>query len=835
MSDLRYALRLLRRTPVATAVAVLSLALGIGANTAILTVADALMWRTLPVHDSHQLVLLEESIQYSLFERLREDGATAGDLSAIVRTDRYNVNIGASISGDAGGFDSGPVRLALVSGNYFPMLGVGAARGRALASDDDAAAARPVAVIADAYWTRRFGRSDDVLGQTLRFGDLTCEIVGVAPRSFVGEWIGRPADVWIPIVWQPRVMLEIPVGLPSVPVTVVGRLHDGVSRAQAQSAWQLVMQRVLRAQAGANATPERIAEIARESLDVGTGARGYSPQRNLFAHSLGILIAAVAAVLLIACANIANLLLARAEARRREMAVRRAVGATRGRLIRQMLSEGLVLATLGGVLGLLAAYVASSVLLGFVRAGPATSAAAMLSIDLEIAPDLRMLGITAGLCVVTGILVGLVPALRGSRQALAPALIGRGPASSGAGRGLMAIGPLLVVAQVAISIVLLVGAGLLTRTLRNLASEDVGFDRDRLLLVWTLPGQTGGRGAAAADFWHDALARVAALPGVVSVSASNQGVLNGADLTNIGTGPGLRIEGEPLAPSGLPGLRSFIAPGLFRTMGVPILAGREFTEADNASTPRGVVISRSLARHYFGERDAVGHRIWFPEDTTTPTLIIGVVGDVLIGGPREVARRPGFTYFSYRDREAPRRLRVMTMVVRTAVGPRSMANQIRATLQTSELQLPVLKVDTVDEQIADVLVQERLVTTVSNVFGLLSLVLASIGLYGVISYAVARRTNEIGIRMALGASRHGILRAILAESLTLVVVGVTIGVPAALAVTRLIGTRLFGVGSSDPLTIAGAVALLAAVTTVAALLPARRAARVDPMVALRAD
>ncbi len=270
-------------------------------------------------------------------------------------------------------------------------------------------------------------------------------------------------------------------------------------------------------------------------------------------------------------------------------------------------------------------------------------------------------------------------------------------------------------------------------------------------------------------------------------------------------------------------------------MGIPILAGREFTEADTASAPRGVVICRAMARHYFGDRNPVGHRIWFPEDKTTPTVIIGVVGDILIGGPREVARRPGFTYFSYRDGEAPRRLRNMMMVVRTTGAPQTLAGQVRASLQASGLQLPVLRIDTVDEQIADVLMQERLVTAVSNAFGVLSLVLATIGLYGVISYSVVRRTNEIGIRVALGASPRAIQRAILAESLTLVVLGLMIGVPATLALTRFISRSLFGIGSSDPLTIAAAVTLIALVTTAAAFLPARRAARVDPMVALRAE
>ncbi len=347
-------------------------------------------------------------------------------------------------------------------------------------------------------------------------------------------------------------MLEIPVGLPNVAVTVMGRLRDGVSRDQAQTVWQQVMQQTLLAEAGTNTTTERIAEISRERLEVTPSPRGFSMQRSRFSRSLGILIAAVVAVLIIACANIANLLLARGEARRRELAVRRAVGATRGRLIRQVLTESLVLSAFGGLLGLVAADAASSALLAFVRSGPATTAAALVTLDLEIGPDVRMLAVSAALCLATGVLVGLVPALRGSGLELAPALVGRGPAGSAGGRSVTAIGRILVVAQVAISIVVLVGAGLLTRTLRNLSSENVGFDRKQLLLVWTLPGQTGGRGAGAADFWRDAMARVAAVPGVVSVSASNQGVLNGSDLDGHRQRPGpayrRRAAGAERAP-----------------------------------------------------------------------------------------------------------------------------------------------------------------------------------------------------------------------------------------------------------------------------------------------
>ena len=834
--DMRYAARMLARTPAFTAVAVLSLALGIGANTAIFSVVDALMLRPLAVPEPERLILLTNSsgnyVQYSMFEKLRDAGASTADLSAIIRTDRYNVGVGAAAGGSSQ-VDGGPVRVALVSGNYFSTLGTATAMGRTMSPEDDRPSGAPVAVVSDDYWSRRFGKSADILGRTLTFGDTTYDIVGVAPRGFLGEWIGRPADVWIPIVRQPQIMIELPVGgLQNAPAVVIGRLLTDLARTQA--VLQTAFEREMRAQLGPSPTAPQLRQIAAAQIALASGARGFSPQRESFGRSLRMLMTAVGLVLVVACANIANLLLARSESRRREMAVRLAVGASRARLVRQVLTESVLLALLGGLVGVLVAQWATAALASFVRSGPVTGAAVVLSMDLDVHPDVRVLVFTAALCVVTGILFGLAPAFRGSRVSLSPALLTRGPgADPFASRGRLSLGRALVVVQVAVSLVLVVGAGLLVRTLRNLTLQELGFDRQHLLLVWALPGQTGGRGAGAAEFWRAAMDRVATLPGVVSVSASNQGVLNGADLSNLGSGPGLRIDGEGQAPTGLPGLRSFVAPGFFKTMGIPLVAGRDFTEEDVATSPRGVIISQAMARHYFGNRDPVGRRIWFAEDTSVATAVIGVAGDFLVGGPRETARRPGYTYFSYRDREAPRRLRTMTMAVRTAGDPMELSDAIRRGLQGPPLQLPVLKIDTVGEQLSDILVQERMVTSLSTAFGSVSLLLACFGLYGVISYTVARRTNEIGIRMALGATRSGMVRAFMTESLALVVLGIVAGTVATIAVTRLIASRLFGVGAADPVTMAIGIMLVILAAALAAALPARRAARVDPMVALR--
>jgi len=537
--------------------AVLSLALGIGGNTAIFSVIDALMLRELPVREPGQLVLVEGSLQYSTYQRLRDATPDTAPLTAVVRTDRYNVGIGIG-PGVPNALDGGPVRVALTSGNYFSTMGVGAASGRVLSPSDDRTGAAPVVMISEEYWARRFQKSTEAVGRQIVFGTTSYEVVGVAARGFAGEWVGRPTDVWIPFVWQPAVMTEIPIANPgNVAVTAIGRIMPPASAQQIQAQWQTVLYDIRMAEAaGPVVTPEQRVQIATERIELSPAARGFSLQRGSFSTSLWILMGSVGVVLLIACANVANLLLTRAETRHRELAVRFAIGASRRRLVRQLLVEAAVLSVAGAVLGVALAAWATAGLMAFVRSGPATNAAALLTMDLNVTLDVRVLGFTAALSVLSALLCGGAAALRGSSVTLAPALMGRGADSSRGAHGRFALGKALVVLQVALALVLVGGALLLGRTLTNLTSEDLGFDRERVLLVWSLPGQTGGRGAAAANFWHDAIARVVAMPGVSSVSASNQGVLTGSDFSTLGSGTGLRIEGEPTLPKGLGGLRA---------------------------------------------------------------------------------------------------------------------------------------------------------------------------------------------------------------------------------------------------------------------------------------
>jgi predicted permease len=841
--DLRYTLRNLRRSPGFTGVAVLSLGLAIGGNTATFSVIDALMLGTLPVQRPEQLVNFREHLPagrvidlfaYEELERFRELTQVFSGVSGICLLDRS----GVAVTGPGAAPDAAQVRVALVSGDYFSMLGANAAVGRTLMPDNDRVPdGHPVAVISHDYWAHRLNRAANVLERELTLNGTTYTILGVMPAGFSGDWVGRPADVWIPMMMQSQVMVERP-GLvtnrddrSAYWVRLVGRLKPGVSSQQAQAAARVVQQQFQRDWAGPNPTPRTIQGIEERRLDLEPGARGYSPQRESSAQSLAILSTIVGLVLLIACANLAGLLLARSSAREREMALRVALGAGTTRLLRQLLTESIVLAGMGGALGLAFAAWASNALAASVASGPVSLDPRVPSgVSFHLQLNGRALAFTAGVCVVTGILFGLAPAFRGSRTALAASLTGRSAAGISEGlSGRLRLGKFLVVAQVALSLVVLIGAGLFVRTLRRLRSQDLGFERNHVLLVWTLPGVTGRHGRALAELWHTVQERLSALPGVTSVSESNRGLLNG--FTGA-TRPPLRIEGQAPVDVGIPGGWAHVAPGFFETMGIPLLAGRDFNDRDNGTATPVVIINESMARYYFGDQNPVGRRLGYPFDTGTPREIAGVVKDFVDDSPRE--SQLGMSYFPYRDRSATDpRIGGMCVAVRTGGDPLAVAASVRRELQDLDPSLPVLKIDTVDQQLDDVLAQDRLIAELSGFFGAMAALLGCLGLYGVISYGVARRTNEIGIRLALGATHSGVLGMVIKESIMLVFAGLGIGVPVALAATRLISSRLYGVSASDPLTIAAAALLLIAVASLAGFVPARRASRVDPMVALR--
>jgi predicted permease len=510
------------------------------------------------------------------------------------------------------------------------------------------------------------------------------------------------------------------------------------------------------------------------------------------------------------------------------MMVRAALGASRSRIVRQLLTESFLLVMIGGMLGAVFAAWGTNAFAGFLGSGlPRMGFATPVTMDLDLRLDVRMLAFTAAVCLVTGLLFGLTPAFRGSKVALAPAL-GRRGADSGGSAARFSLGKGLVILQVALSLLMLVGAGLFVRTLRNLKAQDIGLDRQNVLLVWAAPMQTGRSGEAVAALYQTAQERISALPGVVSASPSNAGVLTGG-----GSGAPsetLAVEGQPPKP-GLSGgvAGAAVGPGFFETLGMTLLAGRDFTEQDTESAPHVAIINETLARFEFGEQDPIGKRFARRGETGYPWEIIGVVKDTKDRNLR--ATDLGVTYTPYRQQV--NRLAIMCLAVRTSSNSTSVTASVRRELREIDPGLPVLSITTVEEQLNGILLQERLTATLSGFFGVLAVLLACLGLYGVISYTVARRTNEIGIRLALGATPVKVMGMILKESMWLVLAGIVIGVPGALASTHLISTMFFGVSAADSLTIGGATFLIIVVAALSALLPARRASRVDPMIALR--
>jgi predicted permease len=840
MQDLRYSMRTLRKNPGFTAVATLTLALGIGANTAIFSVIDALMLKRLPVRNPEQLVRLEvHSVNiypngatdprtgydflHSTFLKFRTLTDLFSDVSGITQIDRSNV----MVDGPGGGIDSGQVVVGMASGNYFSNLGVQAALGRTFTPDDDRIpGGHPVTVISYGYWERRFARAANMVGRTLTLNGTKYDIIGVAAKGFSGDWVGKPVDFWVPFMMGLQVAPEAPGGdLARWGVRVIGRLKPGVKKEQAEAAAQLLHQQIL-LRGFPNPSPLALKNIASNRIELVPAATGYSPQRQTFRQPLTILMIVVGLLLLIACANVANLLLARAAARQREMAVRLALGAGRGRVIRQLLAESALLAILGGALGLLFAWWGTNALAVFMQSGPMTGPLLSTNLRLDLHPDARVFAFTAALCLTTAILFGLAPALRSSRVSLTPALMGHGAGSDNADRR-FGLGQALVIAQVALSLILLIGAGLFARTLSNLKAQDLGFDREHTLLVWLAPGQTGRPVQALVELYRTVKERLSTIPGAYSASVSMGGVLDGSEG---GASSELFIIPDQSSRPGLKLKVAFVSPEFFETVGIPLLRGRDFTEQDTEPSPRVAIINETTARFFFGDQNPIGKRIDDP-GPDGESEIVGMVKDAKTGTPRDDR---GVIYRPYRQRE--RFLRTNWCVAVRATGePTALTASIRRELRNIDPNLPVLRINTIKQQLDDILFQERLIASLSGFFGLLAVALASLGLYGVVSYTVARRTHEIGIRLALGATQADALRMILKESLALALAGVAIGVPVTLAATRLISSRLFGVGAADPLTIAAASALLLAVAAMAALLPARRAARVDPMTALRCE
>jgi predicted permease len=840
--DGRHALRLLVRNPVFAVAAVSSLGIGIGANVAMFSIVDALLLKKLPVPNPDGLVHFTAVVEppyrmnelmFEHYERMRETSPWFSAMAAVRPVDRSNVSVDHPAH-DGG--SSATTRVALISDNYFSTLGITAARGRTIGPDDNTE--RPIAVVSDAFWRARLKGDPNLTAHTLYLNGTAYDVVGVMPPGFSGEGVGTPVDFWVPLALASKVVPELPQGATGMGWRVIARLAPGLSIEQATaSALVSFRQSDREGFASRGLKFDEAAAAARISVELVDASRGVSPQRRAFRQSLLILMTGVALLLIVACANLANLLMARSSTRQRELAVRLAVGAGRGRIARQMLTESALIAGCGGLAGLAFASWATSVLSSLMAAAPVSLNNDSMGLSLDLHIDPRVLVFATALSGLTAMLSGMAPAL--AAQRVPPASVLRANRTLGLDR-LNGPSSWLLIAQVAVSLVLLVGAGLFAASVRNLRMLDIGIGRERELLVWTVPGQTGVRDDAMVDLWRRIQERLAAIPGVAAVGASNQAILNGGLNGMNVPGVMMTVEGEPPKSTTLNGGRSFVTPGFFDAAGIRLIAGREFTERDRENASYVVIINASMARFYFGtEGAAVGRMVRFPGPTKQPQQIVGVINDYVRTSPRN-PQNYFSNYFPYRHPEAINRgensrLRVMLIAIRTSVAPLAIADAVRAEIRAIDPLLPILRINTVEQQLDDVLGQDRLVASLSSALGAMAVFLASLGLFGLLSYRVARRTNEIGVRLAFGATRGAVLRMVLGESGRLIAAGMVIGVIATVTLARFVSSRLFGVSATDPWTIAGAMLLLTIVAGLAALIPARQAASVDPSAALRCD
>jgi predicted permease len=827
--DLRFAVRSFLRTPSFTAVAVLSLALGIGANTAIFSLLNSVLLCALPVRDPQALVMLtnpgssgvaqglqsnERSLMsYAEFLRLRDQTLVFSGLMAS-QSALYRVQARVD------GAEPEEIRSRMVSGEYFSTLGVPALLGRTFAANDEPAA--PYAVISYDYWQRRFGRRPDILGTRMAIRRAVFSIIGVAPSSFFGETVGERPDVWLPLSLQPAVLPgrdwlhDRPGNLEKVMwLHVFGRLKAGVTMEQAQAAANVVFQQGLAAHYGAALTPENRRTFLNQRLKLRPATTGASQVRGQFGEPLMVLLAAAGLVLLIACANLSNLLLARATARTREISVRLALGAGSGRLVRQLLAEGMVIALLGGLAGLAAAWMLRTGLLRLVSN----------SVHLPVAPDARVLGFSFALTLAAGMILGLLPALRMIGVHAADGLKEQSRGLTGSAAWLRA-GKLVVVVQLALSLPLLIGAGLLLQTLRNLQRVDLGYPKERLLML-RIDAQTAGyEESRRLTLFQQLLERVRTVPGVLAASYSNNGLFLGSD-----NGDEIVVEGYiPKSDSDRGSRWDQVGPNYFSTLGIRRLVGREITERDLQSGKRVCVINEAFAKRFFTGRNPLGLHITQIYGNQRNTFeIVGVVGDSRQGRLRgEVEHR---FYVTAAQPISP--LSEAGFAVRTAADPSSVIAAVQRAILAEEPNLPITVARPLGELIDERMVQDRLLAQLSTAFGVVALLLAAIGLYGVLSYGVARRTNEIGIRKALGAQHSAVMAMILRETGLLLVLGLVTGAAASAVGLQLITSRIYGLAPTDPLAFAAAIAALTGVALAAAWLPAYRASRVDPLVALR--
>ena len=826
--DLRYGFRSLRKSPLFTGVAVLTLAFGIGANTAIFSLMDQVLLQLLPVRHPEQLVLVVErgirlrgswgdnDISYPMYRDFRDGNQVFSGMFG-----RYPTSVSLGY-----GDRTDTVVAELVSGSYFPVLGVTAVIGRTLTPDDDRVpGGHPVAMLSYNFWQNRFSSDPSIVGKQIVLNGYTFTVIGVSQAGFDGVELGYKSKVFVPMMMQAQ-MTPLSDRLEARNlswVTAFGRLKPGVDIAQAKASLQPLMRNILRVEVQEpmlqHYSDYDRAQFLKNTVDVLPGSQGWSGLRERMQTPLWVLAALSGAVLLLACANLANLLLARATVREREMAVRLAIGAGRRRIIRLLLVESLLLAVIGTVVGLGLAFLADRILLAAYFSADSAG-----DFPISPVPDVRVLVFALGTLLLTALVFGLAPAIQGSQTDIGPTLKDR--AGSVAGGKQVFLRKLLVSGQMALALLLLIGASLFLRTLANLENAGPGFSTEHLMAFTIDPSLNGYVDDRAKDFFRRLNEDLQALPGVSSVGLSTMPMLQGYGWSNP-----IIAEGYPADPGQeQPPICDMISPRLFATLGVPIVAGRDFTVLDTRPV---AIINEALARKYFAGRNPVGLHIGMVDDRTarpdTPNLeVIGVVKDLKYKNLRDPA--PPQAYFPYWHDE---KARFMTFYLRTRIDPQQLAQAVREKVRGLDPNIPVVDMRTLDEQIGLSLKTERLVASLSAVFGALATALAVIGLYGVMAYSVARRKREIGIRVALGALQSDVLWMVMQQVLVLSGAGLAVGGLLAFALSSLIRSQLYGLRPHDPVTYLSAAMVLAAAACAAGFIPSWRASRVDPMHALR--
>jgi predicted permease len=834
--DIRHGLRGFVRSPLLMITIVLSLALGIGANTAIFSLVNAVMLKSLPVRNPQELVVVGDPMlahlradgspprvdiySYPLYRDFRDSNSVFSGMLVTGEVNRVRV---ARVGRDN---QSSPVTdqalAALVSGNYFSVLGVPSFMGRTLTpEDDDVPDAHPVAVISYGFWAEKLGRDPEIVGSTLLFNKNPFTIVGVAQPGFFGDTIGDRQDIWMPVTMQATIFPGRP-WLKSYNASwlhILARLKPGMTIDQAGSNLNLIFQQQVAGPLAAKFPGLDSKAISSLHIEVSEGGRGFSVVRGRYKDPLFLLVGIVGLVLLIACVNVANLLLVRALGSQKQVAIRLAIGAPRIRIIRQLLTESILLAFVGGALGMVVAYWGTGVLLQMSR-----------TTDTEARMDIHVLTFTFGVSLLTGILFGIVPALRSLDIALTSALKSNpeGTARKRFGMFHWNWGKMLVAGQVALSVTVLFAASLLVRSMQKLRDVDLGYNEENLVLLRTDPLSAGYKTfEQRVNFAKEITNRLSGLPGVQAITYSKNGLFAGSDSSD-------RIKVENFVPrkdGDLEARTERVGANYFSILRIPMVEGREITSQDTETTHRVAVINQAMARFYFGTRDPIGRKIIIddPDLKNATVEIVGIAGDARDHTLRgKVPRR---FYVPLNQSEDPSG--ELHFILKSTGNPEPIIAMARKEIKSFDSNIPIMNTRTLTIAVNESINGEILIAKLSGFFGMIALLLASIGLYGVMSYIVKKKTRAVGVRMALGAQRSDVLWMVLREALTLVLIGMVIGIPVALIVSRVFSSMLFGLSSTDPAAMSTVIALLAVVGIAASYIPARRATKVDPIIALR--